>query len=82
MNVKHVLKLFDENSEYTYQTHSVKRGAVLIINEIHFKNAQDTRRGASADTKNLKNLFSQMGLDVTVYEDLKKNVSKKLILMD
>ena len=57
-----------------YPMHSSPKGYALIINNQDFTDP-DTyprRNGAEADTKNLKQLFTQLGFDVCSYENLKR----------
>lgn len=55
--------------------HSQKRGILIIVNNVNFKNKPRLRRnGAETDRDNLVHVFRQMGFFVCVQEDLTKLV--------
>ncbi|KAK4875469.1 hypothetical protein RN001_011891 [Aquatica leii] len=75
VKVQYSTKFYDEDADVpTYSTHSKKRGAVLIINIIKYINdLQPERKGADVDSRNLTDLFLQMGFSVESHIDLTKN---------
>lgn len=54
---------------------SEKRGILIIVNNIHFRNKYRKRNGAETDRDNLVHVFRQMGFFICVQEDLTKYVS-------
>lgn len=58
---------------------SEKRGILIVVNNIHFRNKLRRRNGAETDRDNLVSVFRQMGFFVCVQEDLTKYVSVLLI---
>lgn len=55
---------------------SNKRGILILVNNIHFRNKPWLRRnGAETDRDNIVHVFRQMGFFVCVQEDLTKLVS-------
>ncbi|KAF5273982.1 hypothetical protein FQA39_LY01098 [Lamprigera yunnana] len=75
VKVQLATQFYDEVSDVpTYNTHSKKRGAVLIINIINYINdVRAERKGADVDGRNLKDLFLQMGFVVESYTNLNSN---------
>ena len=55
------------------------RGIALIINNKNFKTMLQ-RRGTDIDCRNLENIFTQLGFNVVVHNDLKGRVSTCAIL--
>lgn len=54
-----------------YPMRSKPRGLVLIISNIYYDSAEDEPRlSAEHDTKNLRQLFEEMGFKVVIYENL------------
>lgn len=50
------------------------RGIVLIVNNVEFDNLDD-RKSSKVDVKNLKALFTQMGFQVIIRENLTGKVT-------
>jgi hypothetical protein len=79
LTVKKTGKFYDEGSAVpTYQTHSKKRGEVLIINNIMFED-KGYRQGAKVDHARLEKMFKEMGFRVTVERDLKKSTMESKV---
>lgn len=55
---------------------SDKRGILIIVNNIHFRQKWRRRNGAETDRDNLVHVFRQMGFFICVQEDLTKYVSE------
>lgn len=65
----------------TYPMKGRDRGVFILVNNIHFRN-KNRRNGAEVDRDNLVTLFRQMGFKILLYEDLCKDVSILLILVN
>lgn len=61
---------------------SDKRGILIIVNNINFRNKCRRRNGAEIDRDNLVHVFRQMGFFICVQEDLTKYVSFSYMLCD
>jgi len=54
---------------------SKPRGLALVINNIHFEGDIEMKRvGGENDSENLRNLFEQLGYDVMLFTDVKRQV--------
>lgn len=79
MKVKKTGKYYDAGGSSakipTYETHSNKRGKMLLINNIKFVGDEQHRQGAEVDEKNVISLFEQMGFKIEKHRNKKVKVS-------
>ncbi|KAL3267710.1 hypothetical protein HHI36_006841 [Cryptolaemus montrouzieri] len=73
-------KFPNTNCDNTYDTKSMKRGQVLIINNKFFNPPHKVRTGSEIDLKCLRELFKQMHMEVEFHEDLDKSQMEQVIL--
>ncbi|KAK7066303.1 hypothetical protein SK128_005078 [Halocaridina rubra] len=62
-----------------YKIESTPRGLVYVFNYINFAPNEKlkVRRGAELDSQNIRETFSKMGYEVTIYEDLNQSVTEE-----
>ena len=69
-------------SRRIYPMCSVPRGKAIIINNQKFDDPETFpfRLGASVDSENLEQLFSQLSFEVIKYENLRRNDTMKIMI--
>lgn len=81
INVIHSTRFYDQDSAVpVYKTRSKNRGKIIIINNYDFTGGSSFRNGAEVDNANLYELFSQIGFQVDICNNLTaEQMEQKLI---